>query len=192
MEMTSSVVWGRGHTRPYSSRHDASKRHKDWYTVMGVTPHATQQQIKEAYYGLSMKYHPDRNRGSAIAHDKFTELTEAYSTLGNYESRRKYDKGLLHKHRRPSHAQHSHQEGGGTQARGEKVMFNFDEFYRMHYGEALRREQHRMRARKVTKETARQQMLLSDSTQQVLVVCVALAVLLVGRTLAKSRTNSPN
>lgn len=77
----------------------------DLYATLRLSPSATQQQVKEAYYALSMKYHPDRNRGSEEAHRKFTEITEAYSILGQYELRKKYDKGLLQQFpgRHPTH-----------------------------------------------------------------------------------------
>jgi len=68
---------------------------KDLYGILGVSPAATQQQVKEAYYRLSLKYHPDRNMGSEDAHKMFTELTEAYSIIGQYQTRKKYDRGLL-------------------------------------------------------------------------------------------------
>ena len=71
---------------------------KDLYAVLGVSPAATQQQVKQAYYKLSMKYHPDRNKGTPDAHQKFTELTEAYSILGQYDLRKRYDKRILHHH----------------------------------------------------------------------------------------------
>lgn len=77
---------------------------KDLYAILGVSPAATQEQLKEAYYKLSMLYHPDRNQGSSEAHQKFTSLTEAYSILGQYEQRKKYDKGLLHHYPTRHHA----------------------------------------------------------------------------------------
>ena len=39
------------------------ERQKDLYSVLGVTPHSTQSQIKTAYYELSKKYHPGRQCG---------------------------------------------------------------------------------------------------------------------------------
>ena len=81
-------------TRKSSTRIHIEKP-KDLYGILGVSPAATQQQVKEAYYKLSLKYHPDRNMGSENAHKMFTELTEAYSIIGQYESRKKYDRGLL-------------------------------------------------------------------------------------------------
>ena len=77
---------------------------KDLYAILDVPLSATQQQVKDAYYKLSMKYHPDRNMGSPEAHQKFTSLTEAYSVLGQYHQRKKYDKGLLHQHFQQPHA----------------------------------------------------------------------------------------
>lgn len=96
------------HVQPlakYSTRgHRVPQREKpkDLYATLNVSPYATQQQVKDAYYKLSLKYHPDRNRGST--HQKFTDLTEAYSILGQYEQRKKYDKGLLHQYPSRHHA----------------------------------------------------------------------------------------
>lgn len=71
---------------------------KDLYAILNVSPSATQQQVKDSYYKLSMKYHPDRNMGSPQAHQKFTSITEAYSVLGQYDLRRKYDKGIFYQY----------------------------------------------------------------------------------------------
>lgn len=95
-------------TKSHHHHHKPIQREKpkDLYSILEVSPYATQQQVKDAYYKLSMKYHPDRNKGSIEAHHKFTDLTEAYSILGQYELRKKYDKGLLHQYpRRPTVAQ---------------------------------------------------------------------------------------
>ena len=161
------------------STHSGQRKSRDLYTIMGMSPHATQQQIKDAYYKLSMKYHPDRNKGSPDAHRRFTELTEAYSILGNYEKRRKYDKGLLHiyptkphPHQRPEHMKK-------TTVHGEKVKFNFDEFYRAHYGEALKREQQNIRKKKEAKERASLKT-LSNTTQRLMIMSVTLSVFIVG------------
>lgn len=95
----------------YSTRgHRVAQREKpkDLYATLDVSPSATQQQMKDSYYKLSLKYHPDRNRGSLEAHQKFTELTEAYSVLGQYELRKKYDKGLMHQYPGRHHTTHQY------------------------------------------------------------------------------------
>ena len=165
--------------RAYSALSGRSKP-KDLYAVMGVTPNATQQQIKEAYYKLSMKYHPDKNRNSKEAHAKFTELTEAYSVLGSHDLRKKYDKGLLHTHpHRHAHSHTAHESHTGAKFTGPKVKFDFDEFYRAHYGEALKREQEARRSRAEARERAKVYT-ISQNIQQLLIVTVVMSVLLVG------------
>jgi len=65
---------------------------KSYYDALGLTPKATQTDIKSAYYKLSMLYHPDKNKGSDAA-DKFRDITAAYEVLGNFNLRKLYDKG---------------------------------------------------------------------------------------------------
>jgi len=40
---------------------------------------------------LSVKFHPDKNNGSKEAEEKFKEVAEAYSVLGDEEKRKEYD-----------------------------------------------------------------------------------------------------
>lgn len=68
---------------------------KNHYDVLGLTPKATQSDIKAAYYKLSMQYHPDKNKGSDDAAKKFRDITAAYEVLGTYRLRKLYDKGFL-------------------------------------------------------------------------------------------------
>lgn len=63
------------------------------YDVLGLTPKATQVDVKAAYYNLSKVYHPDVNKGSSDAAEKFRDINAAYEILGNYKLRRLYDKG---------------------------------------------------------------------------------------------------
>ncbi len=64
---------------------------KDYYKILGVSKDATQEEIKRAYRRLAMKYHPDRNKGSKEAEEKFKEINEAYAVLSDPEKRRLYD-----------------------------------------------------------------------------------------------------
>ncbi|HEX5461865.1 MAG TPA: J domain-containing protein [Steroidobacteraceae bacterium] len=38
---------------------------EQWFTILGVSAHATREQIEEAYRRLAMKHHPDRPGGDA-------------------------------------------------------------------------------------------------------------------------------
>lgn len=70
-----------------------------FYSVLGIAPHATVNDIKTAYRQMAMKYHPDRHQSSAPnvkkqAEDKFKQVTEAYEVLSDETKRRKYDAGM--------------------------------------------------------------------------------------------------
>ncbi|KAI5642551.1 dnaJ domain-containing protein [Phthorimaea operculella] len=64
------------------------------YDVLGITPKATQSDIKSAYYKLSKVHHPDKSDDEASA-KKFREISEAYEVLGNVRLKKMYDKGLI-------------------------------------------------------------------------------------------------
>lgn len=68
-------------------------RFRNHYDVLGITPNATQTDIKSAFYKLSKMYHPDKNKGSYDASRKFQDISAAYEVLGNFKLRRLYDKG---------------------------------------------------------------------------------------------------
>ena len=54
---------------------------QDPYRVLGVSPQATDEEIKKAYRALAKKYHPDVNQGSAQAEARMKEINEAYSLV---------------------------------------------------------------------------------------------------------------
>ncbi len=58
------------------------------YHVLGIDYDATQDEIKQAYRRLAMKWHPDRNRDSVEAKERFHEAAEAYKTLYERASNR--------------------------------------------------------------------------------------------------------
>lgn len=64
---------------------------KDYYTILGVDADASQQQIKNAYRGLALKYHPDKNRGNPAGAERMKELNEAYAVLSDSKKRTEYD-----------------------------------------------------------------------------------------------------
>ncbi len=58
----------------------------DPYKVLGVSPNATDDEIKKAYRDLARKYHPDKYRDSDLADlasDKMKEVNAAYEEIQN-------------------------------------------------------------------------------------------------------------
>jgi len=66
---------------------------KDLYDVLGVDKKASKSDIKKAYYQLAKKYHPDANPGDETAQKRFAEISEAYETLSDDQTRARYDAG---------------------------------------------------------------------------------------------------
>jgi DnaJ-class molecular chaperone len=64
---------------------------ENFYNILGVSETATQDEIKRAYRGLSLKWHPDKNNNSEEANSKFKTINEAYETLGDETQRGMYD-----------------------------------------------------------------------------------------------------
>lgn len=65
---------------------------KDYYEILGISKNATQEEIKQAYRRLALKYHPDMNKDDPkSAEEKFKEISEAYGVLSDEEKRKQYD-----------------------------------------------------------------------------------------------------
>ena len=58
---------------------------QDPYKVLGVSPDASDEEIKQAYRRLAKQYHPDRNPGDAEAAKKMQEINAAYEQIKNPE-----------------------------------------------------------------------------------------------------------
>ncbi|KAL7379811.1 hypothetical protein ABVT39_006370 [Epinephelus coioides] len=152
-----ALCWGHGQfTRAYSDNGARSeplyKTRTGYYEILEVTSTATQAQIKTAYYKQSFIYHPDRNAGSEDATVRFSEISEAYTVLGNKTLRKKYDRGLLSQSDLITTARPSAKDTGsparqhtesrrsvmGTDSRGS--IFDFDKFVKAHYSEQLQKQ----------------------------------------------------
>ncbi|EDV48215.1 dnaJ homolog subfamily C member 30 [Drosophila erecta] len=130
------------------------------YDALGIGRQCTQNEIKAAYYKLSMLYHPDKNQGSESAAKKFREINQAYEILGNYRLRRLYDKGIVH----TAGAQYAQdikdaaepvveddaetkfyksrfQKSRVADSDGRTPIYDFDEWSRNHYGKSFDRRQ---------------------------------------------------
>ncbi|MEK6837784.1 MAG: DnaJ domain-containing protein, partial [Nanoarchaeota archaeon] len=64
---------------------------KDYYEILGVPRTASIEEIKKAYRKLAKKHHPDLNK-SHDATEKFKEINEAASVLGDAKKKEGYDR----------------------------------------------------------------------------------------------------
>jgi len=64
---------------------------ENFYNVLGINEKASQEEIKKAYRGLQMKWHPDKNLGSQESINMTQKLNEAYEILGDEHKRQEYD-----------------------------------------------------------------------------------------------------
>ena len=53
----------------------------DPYKVLGVSPDASDEEIKQAYRRLAKKYHPDLNPGDQEAARRMQEVNAAYDAM---------------------------------------------------------------------------------------------------------------
>jgi len=67
-----------------------------FYDTLGIERDAPDPEIRKAFRGLALKYHPDRFAGDqrADAEERFQGITEAFNVLSHPESREKYDKEI--------------------------------------------------------------------------------------------------
>ena len=55
----------------------------DPYKVLGLSPDATDEEVKAAYRKLAKKYHPDLNPGNQRAAERMNEINAAYDQIKN-------------------------------------------------------------------------------------------------------------
>lgn len=63
----------------------------DYYKVLGLTPSASEEDIRKAFRKLSVKFHPDKNDGDPYFENMFIRIRQAYECLSNPINRKKYD-----------------------------------------------------------------------------------------------------
>lgn len=64
---------------------------KSYYELLGVSPAATDQEIKSAFRKRAKETHPDINKSDETHGDEFRVVREAYETLSDTAKRKNYD-----------------------------------------------------------------------------------------------------
>lgn len=96
---------------------------KDYYNILGVSKDSTPKDIKKAYRGLSMKYHPDHN-SDGNATEKMAEINEAYEVLSDDNKRNDYNNSI----------QQPQFPGGGHPFANPGGMHDINEIFKMFGG----------------------------------------------------------
>lgn len=109
---------------------------RDYYEILGLAKNASDDDIKQAYRRLAMKYHPDRNQGTGQkeAEEKFKEAKEAYETLSDAQKKAAYDQ---YGHSNPfQHSTNGSQTRSWTFKDGNNAQFEdmFKDIFGEHFG----------------------------------------------------------
>ena len=68
-------------------------KYKDYYKILELkTSRVSIEDVKNAYRAAAKKYHPDLNVGDNFAEERIKDINEAYRTLSNPTTKRKYDR----------------------------------------------------------------------------------------------------
>ena len=65
---------------------------KDLYKTLGVAENADDKTIKKAYRKLAKEYHPDVTGDDRKKTERFKEINDAYTVLGDAQKRKEYDR----------------------------------------------------------------------------------------------------
>ena len=94
---------------------------QDPYKVLGVSPDASDDEVKKAYRQLAKKYHPDLNPGDANAEAKMKEINAAYNQIINRDK----NGGSAYGSQQGGYGQQSY---GGRQGYGGQYS-DFEDFF---------------------------------------------------------------
>ena len=77
-----------------------SKRHRDYFKILGLARDATNEEIKRRYRVLALEFHPDRQRDKEpeeqeIALKRFQDVEAAYAVLSDPEKRADFERELM-------------------------------------------------------------------------------------------------
>lgn len=66
-----------------------------YYDVLNISPHATDEDVRNAYRILAKIYHPDHNPNNRkLSNKRFQRVREAYENLKTTEQRMRYNRKM--------------------------------------------------------------------------------------------------
>jgi hypothetical protein len=68
---------------------------EDYYQILGISPRATQLEVRRSFRKLAVLYHPDKNNAPE-AEEQFKQINRAYEVLNNVDKRAQYDLSLVY------------------------------------------------------------------------------------------------
>lgn len=104
-----------GARRPNQRGKPAENKPRDHYTVLGIKPSASADEVKKAYKSKALETHPDKvdktKVDAATATARWQEVADAHETLSDPQKRRHYDQTR----HMPNQNRGGHQNRGGPQ-----------------------------------------------------------------------------